>query len=297
MTVAVHEHARAVRADLARGIEVGEQSAGHGVVEFGVLEHDQRRLAAELERHVLERARGVVHHRLAGADLAGERHLADIGMARQQTAGSGSGPARPGRRRPAGRPRDRPSASFGAVSGVRLGRLEDHRVAAGERGRRLPAGDLQRIVPGTDAGDNAERLAARVAEGRRAQIDVLAGCALRERRRNTRGTRRPKSTSTTRVSWIGLPVSRVSSSASASFRARSNSAARRRIRARSAPASAAQAGCASRAAATAASISRGPATGTSPSRSPVAGLKEARREFSGSARLVKVATNSLSAKS
>ena len=60
-------------------------------------------------------------------------------------------------------------------------RLEDHRVAEGERGRRFPAGDLQRVVPRADAGGDAERLAARVAEGGRAEVDVLAGRALRER--------------------------------------------------------------------------------------------------------------------
>ena len=58
-----------------------------------------------------------------------------------------------------------------------LRRLEDHGVAAGERRRRLPAGDLQRVVPGADAGDDAERLAPRVAEGRRPEVDVLAGKA------------------------------------------------------------------------------------------------------------------------
>ncbi len=58
----------------------------------------------------------------------------------------------------------------------------------------------------------------------------------------------PEMTSTTRVSWIGLPVSRVSSSARSSLRARRISAVRRKIRARSAPASAAQTGCAARAA-------------------------------------------------
>ena len=58
--------------------------------------------------------------------------------------------------------------------------LEDHRVAEGERGGRFPAGDLQRIVPGTDAGDHAERLAARVTESLRAKVDVLAGRALCE---------------------------------------------------------------------------------------------------------------------
>src|SRR3546814_20488320 len=45
-----------------------------------------------------------------------------------------------------------------------LGRLEDHGIAAGQRRRRLPAGDLDRVVPGADAGADAEWLAARVEE-------------------------------------------------------------------------------------------------------------------------------------
>ncbi len=59
--------------------------------------------------------------------------------------------------------------------------LEDHRVAEGERGSRLPAGDLQRVVPGADAGDDADGLPARVAEGLWAEVDVFARRALRER--------------------------------------------------------------------------------------------------------------------
>ncbi len=85
----VHEHARRVRAHLAGGIEIREQRAGHCVVQLGVFENDQRRLAAELERHALQRLRRVAHHRLARADLAGQRHLANAGMAGEQTAGIG----------------------------------------------------------------------------------------------------------------------------------------------------------------------------------------------------------------
>jgi hypothetical protein len=59
-----------------------------------------------------------------------------------------------------------------------LGRLEYHGVAAGQRRRRFPAGDLQRIVPGADAGDHPERLSPGVAEGLRPKIDMLAAQAL-----------------------------------------------------------------------------------------------------------------------
>ena len=39
---ALHEHARAVGADFASRIEVGKQSRVHGVVEVGIVEHDER---------------------------------------------------------------------------------------------------------------------------------------------------------------------------------------------------------------------------------------------------------------
>ncbi len=74
----VDEDAGAVRADLAGGVEIGEERAGHRIVEVGIVEDDERRLAAELQRHVLQRRRRVGHHRLAGADLAGERDLGDV---------------------------------------------------------------------------------------------------------------------------------------------------------------------------------------------------------------------------
>ena len=226
----------------------------------------------------LERARRRRHHRLAGADRAGQRHLGDrpdgASSRRPVSAVALHDVEDAGRQ---ARPRGKISASSTRRERRQLGRLEDHRVAAGERRRRLPAGDLQRIVPGADAGDDAERLAARVAEGLRAEVDVLAGRALRERRRNTRGTRRRRSTSTTRVSWIGLPVSRVSSSRArrcARAGSRRRGAGCGRARRRRAP---------PRRAAPRARPGRRPRPrrdrprARSPSRSPVAGLKDVMR--------------------
>ena len=109
------------------------------------------------------------------------------------------------------------SASFDGGERRQLGRLEDHGVAAGERRRRLPAGDLERVVPGADAGDDAERLAPRIAEGGRAEIDVLAG----ERRGEAGEILEAVGAGEHvdgEVSWIGLPVSRISRRASSSLR-------------------------------------------------------------------------------
>src|SRR5579862_3509500 len=58
--------------------------------------------------------------------------------------------------------------------------LEDHGITARQRRSRLPAGDLQRIVPCADAGNDAEGLATRVAECRGTEIEMLTGDAAGE---------------------------------------------------------------------------------------------------------------------
>ena len=64
-------------------------------LEVGVVEHDDRRLAAELEVHALQRVGRGLGDDLAGGDVAGERHQRDAGMARR----AGAPASRPGRRR------------------------------------------------------------------------------------------------------------------------------------------------------------------------------------------------------
>src|SRR5256885_17114301 len=55
-----------------------------------------------------------------------------------------------------------------------LRRLEDDRVAAGERRPDLPRGDVEREVPGHDQADYAERLAERQVDAARAGDRVAA---------------------------------------------------------------------------------------------------------------------------
>src|SRR3546814_2231323 len=50
----LHEDAGAVGADLALGVEIRQQRAVHRVLEVGVVEHDERRLAASSEEHTHE---------------------------------------------------------------------------------------------------------------------------------------------------------------------------------------------------------------------------------------------------
>ncbi len=220
---------------------------------------------------MLQRSGRLGHHLAAGADLAGERHLGDARVAAERLADAVvalDDVEQPGR-----------YARLGVDLGQldrrergELGRLEHHRVAAGEGRRRLPAGDLQRVVPGADAGAHAERLAPRVAP-RAAEVDVLAVERCRQRRRSTRCSRRPTATSTAIASAIGLPVSATSSAASSSLRSAQQAhglhqdpARGLRRAARATPRTPA------RAERTAASTSASDACCTSPSTSPVAGL-------------------------
>ncbi len=137
-----------------------------------------------------------------------------------------------------------------------LGRLEDHGVAAGERRRRLPAGDLERVVPGADAGDDAERLAPGVAEGRRAEVDMLAGERGRDAGESSRGSRRRRWTSTLRRLLDRLAgVARLEPRQFGVPLAQQIGGAPCRMRPRSVPVIAAHFGCAAFAAATARSTS------------------------------------------
>ena len=77
----LHEDARAVGADLAGRIEIAEHGAADGVFEIGVVEDDQRRLAAKLHRRVLHLRAGERQHLAAGRHRAGQRDLGDDRMA------------------------------------------------------------------------------------------------------------------------------------------------------------------------------------------------------------------------
>ncbi len=115
---------------------------------------------------------GERQHLLAGRHRAGERDLCDRRMAGKCGADIAKALHDVEQAvRQAGLGEDLGQRQRGQRGSFR--RLEDHGVAHGERGRGLPAGALDRIVPGADADADAERLAARIGEGS-AEIDEIA---------------------------------------------------------------------------------------------------------------------------
>ena len=130
--------------------------------EIGVVEHDQRILAAHLELELLHRSRRDAGRGdlAAGRDRAGEADGVDVRDARAAPAPTTE--PRPITRlnTPVGRPArrddldERPGRARHEV-----GRLEHHGVAVAERRRDLPGRDRDREIPRRDQADDAERLA------------------------------------------------------------------------------------------------------------------------------------------
>ena len=150
---------RARAAVLAGVAEDRHRRRRRGGPEVGVGEDDVRRLAAELERHPLDRRRGPGRDPAPDLGRAGEGDLGDVGVLDQPLPADAAGPGddvehalgQPGL--------ERDPLELDRAQRRQLGRLEDDRVAGGERRRDLPGGDRQREVPGHDQADDAERLA------------------------------------------------------------------------------------------------------------------------------------------
>ncbi len=134
-------------------------SRGGGGLEVSVGVDHVRRLAAQLQRHPFDRLRGRGGDPAADLGRAGERHLGDVIVLHQALA---TDRARAGHhvKDALGDPgllRDLLQLERGQRGELR--RLQHDRVAGGERGPHLPAGDHQREVPGDDHPHHAERLA------------------------------------------------------------------------------------------------------------------------------------------
>ncbi|MGY3104025.1 hypothetical protein ACVWW7_000652 [Bradyrhizobium sp. LM6.9] len=163
------DQARRSSAALA-GREIGAVDGDlDGGLEIGVVEHDQRVLAAHLELELLHRVREHAGLRDLAPRLhrAGEGDRRDIRVLKQglpdHRAGADHEVEHAGR-----------NAGTGDDLGQRmrrarhqLGRLEHDGVAVAERRRDLPGGDRDREIPGRDHADDSDRLTG--------ELDVDAG--------------------------------------------------------------------------------------------------------------------------
>ncbi len=132
------------------------------------------RLAAQLERDVLERVGGASHDVLAGRGVARERDLVDAGMLHERLSRGASASGDDVEH--AGRQSDLRGDFADQQRGQRrlTRRFQDDRIARRQRRRHFPHREQQREVPRDDGGDDAERLATRVDERRALYGDGVA---------------------------------------------------------------------------------------------------------------------------
>ena len=174
----LHEQAVRAHARLARVAVLGDDRALRRGIEIGVVEHDERRVAAELERELLDRRRDLLHQHAADFGRAGERELAH-GRVRAHLAADLRGLAdddveHAGRKaramRELGERQRRVRRRFRGL---------DHDGAArGERGRHLARDHRAREIPRRDRRAHADRLLhddeAAIAADRRDHVAVDA---------------------------------------------------------------------------------------------------------------------------
>src|SRR5919204_5970913 len=153
-------HVNAVRADAGlAGVAILRcQRAVHGSIQIGVVEHDERGVAAELERELLDGVGALAHEHAAGLGRAGERELAHDRTGAQLIAYC---------LRVAGEDIEHALRDAGALAELgqrerRVGRLpgglDDHRAAGGERRPGLARDHGIREVPRRDQRAYTDRL-------------------------------------------------------------------------------------------------------------------------------------------
>ena len=161
--------------------ERGRQGVVHGRLEIRVGEDDVGALAAELEGDPLDRAGRAAQQRPGGVEAPGQRDHVDRVAVGQRLADA------------LARPQDEVDHA-GRDAGLleqpgqvdrrergEAGRLDDHRVARGQRRRDLPAQLQQRVVPWPDQPADADRLVDDPADrGRVAGVDQPAGLLVGE---------------------------------------------------------------------------------------------------------------------
>ena len=148
--------ARCRRAVLARVEQSGSRDPGGGSLDVCIVEHDDRRLAAEFEVHALERLRRRLGDFDSRADRPGDRHhrrcvVGDHLAARVSVAAHHvEDPVGQELRCNLGQQRSRCRS--------RVGRLQHHRVSGGDRGSELPHGHHHRVVPRSNLRAHPHRL-------------------------------------------------------------------------------------------------------------------------------------------
>ena len=161
----LQQQPRAGDAGLARRREDAGDGAAHRIVQDAVVEHDVGRLAAELQRHLLEGLGGELVDARARCGAAGEGDLGDLWMRDQRLADHGAVARHhvDDARRQLGR-LDHELHELEQRGRRELGRLDHHRAARRQRRRQLPADQHQRRVPRRDERAHADRLLEDVGE-------------------------------------------------------------------------------------------------------------------------------------
>ncbi|MPM58715.1 hypothetical protein SDC9_105548 [bioreactor metagenome] len=146
-------------AGLADVAELGGDDARHGTVDVGVFEHDQRRIAAQFERQLLDGVGALAHQQAAGLRGAGEAELAHDGAFGERAADGWrvAGDDLQHTRRYAGFQRQH--AQRHGAEGRVLGGFEHHGAACGEGRSRLAGDHRGGEIPRRDGGADAYGLA------------------------------------------------------------------------------------------------------------------------------------------
>jgi hypothetical protein len=152
----LHKDARTGAADLALVEPDRIDHAFDSPIEIGVVEHDERRLATQLQRQRLARTGGLLADDAADLRRAGECDLVDpVMLDDQRTCFAFAGHDVQHARRQAGS-----SGQFGKQERRQRGEfggLEDHGIAQRQCWRDLPGEHQQRKIPRDDLADHTNR--------------------------------------------------------------------------------------------------------------------------------------------
>ena len=125
---------------------------------IGIVEHHDWCFATKFKMHALQRVGGVARNHLSGVYIAGERQHRNTGVTNNCIARSfaltNNNVEHTCRKNPFGE-----FCQTKRSKRREFRRLQNKCVANGERGTHFPDRHIQRIVPGSNAGDNAKRIA------------------------------------------------------------------------------------------------------------------------------------------